>query len=363
MSNRQRQTTLIFLTVVFVAALIQGCLGDGSLWDVAEVPVPPAIQQDIAASSEWYELYLTEPSADRNRGGPDAALAAAMDRARVSIDIAAYDLNLWSLRNALIDAHRRGVQVRMVTETNNLDRREIGELQDAGIPILDDNREGLMHNKFVIIDREQVWTGSMNFTLNGAYRNDNNLIQIRSAELAQDYLVEFEEMFVDDQFGFVSPANTPNPRIVVDGTTIDVFFSPDDGVQNDLVELIYSAEESVHFLAFSFTADPLTDALLDIAEGGVVVRGIFDDGQVESNTGGDFATMRDAGLDVRRDGNEFKMHHKVIIIDGKIVAFGSYNFSRSAEVRNDENLLIIYNETLAQEFLDEFTRIYEQAGR
>jgi phosphatidylserine/phosphatidylglycerophosphate/cardiolipin synthase-like enzyme len=49
----------------------------------------------------------------------------------------------------------------------------------------------------------------MNFTVNGAYRSDNNLIRIRSTELAQDYLVEFNEMIADRQFGANSPADTP----------------------------------------------------------------------------------------------------------------------------------------------------------
>ena len=53
----------------------------------------------------------------------------------------------------------------------------------------------------------------MNFTVNGAYRSDNNLIRVRSAEMAENYLVEFEEMFTEGQFGPNSPANTPRPTI------------------------------------------------------------------------------------------------------------------------------------------------------
>jgi phosphatidylserine/phosphatidylglycerophosphate/cardiolipin synthase-like enzyme len=55
------------------------------------------------------------------------------------------------------------------------------------------------------------------------------------------------------------------------------------------------------------------------------------------------------------------MHHKVFVIDGKIVALGSYNFSQSAETRNDENLLIVYNEDIAQQYLEEFQRVDAQA--
>jgi phosphatidylserine/phosphatidylglycerophosphate/cardiolipin synthase-like enzyme len=126
-------------------------------------------------------------------------LAEAIDKARLSVDMAMDDLDLWSLRAALIDAHRRGVTVRAVVESDNLDEEQVGELIATGIPVVADQGAGLMHNKFVIVDRLEVWTGSMNFTVNGAYRSNNNLVRVRSPELAEDYLVEFEEMFVDRQ--------------------------------------------------------------------------------------------------------------------------------------------------------------------
>ena len=55
------------------------------------------------------------------------------------------------------------------------------------------------------------------------------------------------------------------------------------------------------------------------------------------------------------------MHHKVIIIDGEIVIFGSFNFSDSADRSNDENLLIIYNRAVAARFEEEFQRVFKLA--
>jgi phosphatidylserine/phosphatidylglycerophosphate/cardiolipin synthase-like enzyme len=57
------------------------------------------------------------------------------------------------------------------------------------------------------------------------------------------------------------------------------------------------------------------------------------------------------------------MHHKVIIIDAKTVIFGSFNFSRSADAENDENLLIVDDAGLAQSFEQEFAKVYGQAQR
>ena len=76
--------------------------------------------------------------------------------------MAIHFLDLWSIRDALIDAHRRGVAVRLVTESDNMHVPEIQEVREAGIPVLGDRREGRMHNKFVVIDRQEVWTGSLN---------------------------------------------------------------------------------------------------------------------------------------------------------------------------------------------------------
>jgi phosphatidylserine/phosphatidylglycerophosphate/cardiolipin synthase-like enzyme len=325
---------------------------------------PLPTEDDPGSRSDWYGVYFTQPdapNAKRLRGGPDAALAEAIGEARLGVDIAMDTLDLWSIRDALIDADRRGVRVRVVVESDNLAEPEVQDLVRAGIEVLGDRREGMMHNKFVIIDRQEVWSGSMNFTLNGAYRSDNNLIRVRSARLAEDYLVEFEEMFVDDQFGHGSPANTPYPKLQIDGTPVEVYFSPDDGVQQRLVDLIGEAKQSIHFLAYSFTSDALAEAILARAAAGVSVTGVLDESQVQGNQGGEYQQMRESGLDVRLDGNPKSMHHKVLIIDDRIVVTGSYNFSSNAEKRNDENTLILYSPEIARLYLDEYDRIQKLA--
>ncbi len=224
----------------------------------------------------WFELYFTDPTsplASQETGGPDGPLAAAIDEARLTVDVAIYSLSLNSVRDALIRAHKRGVQVRMVMESDNLDRTDPQILMDAGIPILGDRREGLMHDKFMVIDNSEVWLGSMNFTDTGAYADNNNLMRIRSVEMAENYTKEFEEMFVDDMFGPDVVAETPNPRVIIDGTPMDVYFSPDDHIQDSFVELIENAQESINFMAFSFTSDPIGDAVKARAEENVISIG------------------------------------------------------------------------------------------
>jgi phosphatidylserine/phosphatidylglycerophosphate/cardiolipin synthase-like enzyme len=352
-----------FIHFVILAVITAACVPTAP-----PTPLPPistiTASEDGEPGADWYSVYFTDPdssTAGSYRGGPDSALAEAIRGARVSVDAAIYHLNLWSIRDALISAHESGVVVRVVTESDNMDEVEIQEVQDAGIEILGDRRESLMHNKFVVIDGMEVWTGSMNFTINGGYRNDNNLISIRSSRLAENYTAEFEEMFIQDVFGDNVVAATPHPSLTVDGTQIETYFSPDDGAASRIENLVQSSQDSVYFMAYSFTLDSIADAMLERASAGVAVKGVFEEGQYYSNVSTEFDLFVEAGLDVRLDGNNRNMHHKVIIIDEEIVITGSYNFSRSAENHNDENILIIYNRDIAALYLAEFERVFSKS--
>jgi phosphatidylserine/phosphatidylglycerophosphate/cardiolipin synthase-like enzyme len=329
-------------------------------------PVTGTVIATSSAPANWYSVYFTNPIDPSNtsyHGGIDESLAAAIDQARISIDMAIYDLNLWSVRDALISAHRRGVQVRVVSDSDNMDEQEIQELIEAGIQVLGDRRESLMHDKFVIIDRLEVWTGSLNFTTGGAYLDNNNLIRIRSSQLADDYTIEFEQMFTDDHFGTRKTPSTPHPTLSLNGSLIEAYFSPEDGTLAHILSTVNAATESIYFLAYSFTSDDLRQALISCAQSGITVAGVFDHDQYLFNTGTEYENLLNAGVDVHLDGNPRLMHHKVIIIDGQVVITGSYNFSNNAEHNNDENTLIIHNQDIAALYLAEFQQVYQNAQR
>jgi phosphatidylserine/phosphatidylglycerophosphate/cardiolipin synthase-like enzyme len=335
----------IALPLLILIFITSACMPGAILPGTATPGAPTAVDLD------WYSVFFTDPTspnAASYRGGPDEALAEAIDQARISVDLAIFDLNLWSIRDALISAHRRGVEVRMVTDSDNMDEQEVQEIEAAGIKVLGDRHESLMHDKFVVIDRLEVWTGSMNFTTGGGYTDNNNLIRLRSSKLAEDYTHEFEQMFLNDHFGTDKKPETPNPSLTVNGNQIEVYFSPEDGT---------------YFMAYSFTSDVLAEAIIQRAEAGVTVRGVFDKDQYHSNAGTEYDNLHDAGLEVWLDGNPRLMHHKVIIIDKKIVITGSYNFSNNAEHYNDENTLIIHNQEIASQYMLEFQKIYALSQR
>ena len=312
----------------------------------------------------WFELYFTDPADPAGlqfTGGVDERLVEAVDAARLSIHLAIYNLSLNNVREALINAHRRGVDVRLVTESDNLDGDDLQRLIEAGIPVLGDRREGIMHNKFMVIDGTEIWTGSMNYTGSGVYADNNFVIRIFSDKLSQAYEAEFAEMFEDDRFGPQEGISEPFPAIDIQGTSVEVQFAPDDRPEPALVNLLDTARASVAFLAFSFTSDPLGNALVRADQAGLHIQGVMDDEQAASNTGSELPAFRSAGLEVRLDGNAGQMHEKVLIIDEEIVVLGSYNFSRSANEKNDENLLVIHDQVIARLFVEEFARIYAAA--
>jgi phosphatidylserine/phosphatidylglycerophosphate/cardiolipin synthase-like enzyme len=186
-------------------------------------------------------------------------------------------------------------------------------------------------------------------------------LRLRSTELAKNFSIEFEEMFSAEMFGAHSPAETPNRQVDIDGSMVETLFAPEDGVEARLVELVNGADESIFLLAYSFTSDGLAEALIAAQSRGVGISGVLDAAQI-ANAGGEFERLLANGVDLRVDGEDGSMHHKVLIIDSEIVVTGSYNFSANAELRNDENLLVMHDLEVASKYMEEFWRLWELAS-
>jgi phosphatidylserine/phosphatidylglycerophosphate/cardiolipin synthase-like enzyme len=324
----------------------------------ATAPPPPT----ATAADGAVAVYFSRPQmfSGEYAGGPDEALAAALDAARRTVEIASYDLDLLSVARALLRAAGRGVAVRIVVDSDNWHTEALDLLRAEGVPVVGDGRGGLMHDKFVVIDGAEVWAGSMNLTVNDAYRNDNNFLRIRSGELASVFRAEFEEMFSAKRFGPDSPAGHPAPAVATEAGPVEALFAPEDGVADRIVARIEEAQRSIRFLAFSFTSGKISAAMLRRAADGVALSGVMETSQARSNRGTQFDALRAAGR-VFLDANPRNMHQKVILVDDEVVVFGSYNFSASAEDDNDEDLLILHSRALAEAFAAEFARILDQA--
>ena len=371
--------TLIALVIIAVFAILNQ-LGIIETEPTATATPPPTrvvlvptgnvqavmLDQGIGAIKDFWQVYFTAPTGSTDRstyvGGVDTQLIDAINNVQGTLDIAAFEWNNPALTEAVINAHERGVEVRMTVDDEHTledDDSTIEDIIDAGISVVDDDRNGLMHNKFMIMDGSTVWTGSMNYTINGTYRNNNNLVSLRSRRAVEVYQTEFNEMFVSEEFGSKRSTNN-SATFNQDGTQVQIMFSPEDNVVPNVLERIQNAESDIRFMAFSYTLDELGEAMRARAEEGVNIQGIFEVRGSETEFS-EMPAMFCAGLDVRQDGNSFTFHHKVIIIDNHTVLTGSFNFSDNATNDNDENMLIIQDADFAAQYIAEFERAWSQA--
>lgn len=323
------------------------------------------------ASGSWYDIAFAVP------GGPEACkpkcldtrLVQFIDATTTTLDVAAYDFDLTSVADAMARAATRKVRVRMVTDSDTVANVKDAKIQaalrtvrDAGIPIVEDNRRPIMHDKFAVADGARVLTGSWNFTEGDTYRLDNHQVIIRDARIAANFAREFEEMFARRKFGPNKAKDVPNPVVTIDGATIETYFASANDPSVPLIKKVSAAARTIDFLAFSFTHDRLGDAVRGRAAAGVKVRGVFEKTGSETKFS-EFRRMRESGLDVIQDGNPGLMHHKLLIIDGTVTAFGSFNFSDNAANDNDENLVIVTDAAFARAFTAEVERVLAVARR
>jgi phosphatidylserine/phosphatidylglycerophosphate/cardiolipin synthase-like enzyme len=371
---KERPTATFLGILVFLAGLCGGTylFGTGPIDAIERLFFPVRfVVTETGQAGSWYEVYQTDPAQDYDVdlfvGEVPEALIKRIAGAQDSIHVAGFDLDLDPVAEALIAAHQRGVDVKWYTDDEHGlgDDNEEGNgqfkmMMQAGIPVRDDERQGLMHNKFIIFDNETVWTGSTNFTRNGLFKNNNNVLVIHSADITERYERQFKELWNGKSS---SERRSPIRRqtTMVEDTPVMVLFAPEDDAMNMLVPLVKQARESVHFMTFAFTHDEMGQQLVRQSRRGVDVKGVFESRNATSSHS-EIHRLYCNGIDVREDGNSANMHHKVFIIDGKIVVTGSYNFSNNSENTNDENLVLVNNQAIADRYQEEFEKVWSQAS-
>ena len=374
-------TTLLALIIVAVVGYIYSLTGNGSGEGQPPLPtntsqaVPPTGSTPIinvppTNSGQWWEVYFTDPLTVNDpaqwQNSVEGRLIEKINAAQGSIHIAAFEFGLTPVAEALIAAKQRGLDVRWITDDENgieadgePDRGQFEMLQDAGIEVTSDSRSALMHNKFIIFDYQTVWTGSTNLTESSVFQQNNNVIVVHSPDLAAIYEREFDEMW-NGEFGPKSPSTADQQAALVNEAVIKVYFSPEDDVLNRIIPIVAGAQSNIRFLAFSFTDYPLAKTMIDRSAAGVDVAGVYENTGSETE-GAELRTFFCAGVPVRQDGNPRFLHHKLIIVDNRLVITGSFNFSNNATDNNDENVIIIDNPEIAALYMQEFGRVWSIA--
>jgi phosphatidylserine/phosphatidylglycerophosphate/cardiolipin synthase-like enzyme len=362
-SRRQQGRTNQLITVaIIVGAVILGgyylLTGSDPLGLFSEVEATPTAKTappvTVGSGGDWWQLYFTDPPNVNDPGNLAGSipekLIGYINNAQRTIHIAAFEFNLTPVAEALILAHERGVEVQWITDDEHgieadeeEDYGQFAMLEEAGIEVKDD----------------EVWTGSTNITINGNFRNNNNVLVIDSPQVAAIYEREFAEMWAGE-FGPTSSSTVADQIVTVDGTPVQILFAAEDEVASRLVPLIENAQSSIRFMAFSFTHDDIGAAVLARAEAGMDVKGIFETRGSETEYS-EMPALYCAGVPVRQDGNPGTFHHKVFVIDDQMVVTGSLNFSNNANESNDENVVVVTNGDIAVQYLQEFERRWAEA--
>ena len=276
-------------------------------------------------------------------------------------------------------------------------------LKQAGIPIIDDTADGskgsgLMHHKFMVVDNKIVVTGSTNFTVSGVHGDLNNLLsrgnlnhllRIENARVADLFTEEFDYMWgdrseggINSKFGLQKTWRSPK-TIVWQDTKFTIQFAPTSRRKNwqlstnGLIDkTIKNAAKSIDLALFVFSEQKIVDTLKQL-QPQVKIKGVFDSSfayryysevldmlgktlylrcQPETNNNPWKKSLNTVGTPQIPSGD--KLHHKFAVIDNYTVISGSQNWSETANINNDEALIIISNFTLARHFDREFQRLY-----
>lgn len=329
--------------------------------------------------------------AEREQSGGDvmAQLAAFIRGAKQTLDFAIYDMRFSeSLRAQLAAALREkaesGVKIRFCYDADKPPQPDLAAGQDPapsgtgafvqslGYPWRRIAGMKLMHSKYIVRDRQSVWTGSTNMTDEAFESEENNIVEIDSALLASDYAQNFEELWEKENFEHTGDIHTePVPLIFSSQlATARVLFSPGCGLVIDweIARRARAAQRRVRICSLLINSGTLIGELGNLLRrGNVTVDGIYDRTQMEQvylqwqevpQNRWKISALKEiilrAGL-VGKDSAPYTptgphnfMHNKVLVIDDTVIT-GSYNFSRSAQF-NAENILFVESAPLAEAY-------------
>ncbi len=340
---------------------------------------------DNSVSTGVNAQYLNNCSAD--------TLVAFLSRAKYSLDICVYNFVSYSssstdngvkIANAVNGAYSRGVKVRWIYEASN---------SNSGLPLLNTGIHTLgspqgsnytiMHNKFVIVDANStnpndayVWTGCMNWD-DEQYNSDyNNIVIVQDSALAHAYLGEYNMMWGDtgvvpntsvSKFGQYK-TNLGRHSFTVEGNQVELYFSPSDNTDSHIQSSISSANTDMYFGVYTFTMYADASLIVSKYNSGVYVAGIDDSYSNSYSPYTAFTSGLGSHFKVFTETSSTIYHNKFLIVDPSdacsdpLVLTGSHNWTSSANTHNDENTLIIHNDTFANLYYQYFKASFNTLG-
>ncbi len=154
---------------------------------------------------------------------------------------------------------------------------------------------------------------------------------------------------------------TPLASGAASSDVAEACFTPQHDGAARIVRLFGEARASVDVCVFTITDDRISSAMIAAHRRGVRLR-IITDNEKRLDPGSDISRLRQAGIAVREDHTEFHMHHKFALIDQRTLLTGSYNWTRSAALHNEENFILTGDARLVCEFSRVFEELWAQFG-
>jgi len=261
---------------------------------------------------------------------------------------------------ALQRAKERGVRIQGVVDSDTHGKNYYNDTDKLyeSFGVVSDHKSYIMHNKFFIIDRKTLWSGSANIsdTGTGGY-NANNAVVTDEKKVVMLYQEEFDEMYHDKKF-----SSKKSPRELVHLKTkesiISVYFSPKSNTyEKGIKSLIVNAKDSIYIPIFYLTHKELSQDLIEAKKRGVTIK-ILLDASAAQNRYSTHHDLRENGIAIKVENFGGKMHCKSMIIDESHIISGSMNFTKAGNSKNDENTLIIKNASLALAYKNYFLALW-----
>jgi DNA uptake protein ComE-like DNA-binding protein len=137
----------------------------------------------------------------------------------------------------------------------------------------------------------------------------------------------------------------------------EVYFSLYDNPQKEIIKNINQAQAFINIVMYTFTDQEIALSLTNAQNRGIKVRVYLDRSQIES-TYSISRLLVQKGIKVRISTNNYIMHNKFAIIDNRLLLTGSYNWTASANNRNDENLMVIDDPEVIARYQNQFEKLW-----
>ncbi|HCC46766.1 MAG TPA: hypothetical protein DEQ38_01400 [Elusimicrobia bacterium] len=304
-------------------------------------------------------------------------IVEAIGRARSTLDVALYNLQIDGAVDALVQARARGVKVRVLFDEAHVipqAGKQIKAVIDSGIETrMMDGRggSGAMHCKYAIFDGALLQTGSANWSGFAESFSYENIMFVADQDIVSGYGRNFDWMWAQArpaaQPGAAAakptpPPSDPTPDVNFNGTLLpDYIFSPRGGTEAAIVKAIDAARSEVDLAMFTFTSANIMESMKRAAARGVRVKLMLFAGQKFPF----FQEAKASRMQLRfKEGRLEKgqMHNKFAVLDGKLLINGSFNWTATAENSNTENTIFTTEPEYVNAYQAEFDKLYRQAN-